>query len=103
MRQALFLKLLTKEIEQFGVLKLTPAGHKYIKKPFEVYVTCDHDYSNPSSEDDEEATLTGSGAAAGDEALYTQLKSLLKSIAQHQKLPLHVIFEDRSIKDMTIQ
>ena len=103
LRQALFLKLLTKEIEQFGVLKLTPAGHKFIKKPFEVYVTCDHDYSNPSSEDDEEATLTGSGAAAGDEALYTQLKSLLKSIAQHQKLPLHVIFEDRSIKDMTIQ
>ena len=103
LRQALFLKLLTKEIEQFGVLKLTPAGHKFIKKPFEVYVTCDHDYSNPSSEDDEEATLTGSGTAAGDEALYTQLKSLLKSIAQHQKLPLHVIFEDRSIKDMTIQ
>ncbi|MBO7576991.1 MAG: DNA helicase RecQ [Bacteroidales bacterium] len=103
LRQALFLKLLTKEIELFGVLKLTPAGHKFIKKPFEVYVTCDHDYSNPSSEDDEEATLTGSGATAGDEALYTQLKSLLKSIAQHQKLPLHVIFEDRSIKDMTIQ
>ena len=46
---------------------------------------------------------TNAAAAAGDEALYTQLKSLLKSIAQRERLPLHVIFEDRSIKDMTIQ
>ena len=54
-------------------------------------------------DDDDLEALGGGGAAAGDEALYSQLKSLLKSIAQREKLPLHVIFEDRSIKDMTIQ
>ena len=101
-RQGVFEKLLAKEIEQYGVVKVTPAGHKYLKKPYDVSVPCDHDFSNPSSEDIEEMAPTA-GAAAGDEALYVQLKSLLKSIAQHEKLPLHVIFEDRSIKDMTIQ
>lgn len=104
LRQAVFEKLLVKEIEQFGVLKLTPAGHRFIKKPHDIYVPLDHDYSNDSSNDDDDIMAAGAAsAAAGDEALYTQLKSLLKSIAQREKLPLHVIFEDRSIKDMTIQ
>ena len=101
LRQALFEKLLTKEIEMFGVLKLTPAGHRFIKKPYDIMVACDHDYSQ-SSDEDTGPTPTG-GAAVGDEALYTQLKSLLRNIARHEKLPLHVIFEDRSINDMTIQ
>ena len=103
LRQAVFEHLLTKEIEMFGVLKLTPAGHKFIKKPYDIYVTCDHDYTSGPREDDDEEVPTNAAAAAGDEALYTQLKSLLKSIAQRERLPLHVIFEDRSIKDMTIQ
>ena len=104
LRQALFEKLLVKEIEMFGVLKLTPAGHKFIKKPYEISVVCDHDYSGSGSDDDDDLEAQGGGgAAAGDEALYSQLKSLLRSIAQREKLPLHVIFEDRSVKDMTIQ
>ena len=104
LRQALFEKLLVKEIEMFGVLKLTPAGHKFIKKPYDIMVACDHDYSGSGSdEDDDIEAQGGGGAAAGDEALYSQLKSLLRSIAQREKLPLHVIFEDRSVKDMTIQ
>ena len=104
LRQAVFENLLTKEIEQFGVLKLTPAGHKFIKKPYDISVACDHDFSGVSGDDDDEEPVGGGGgSAAGDEALYTQLKSLLRSIAQREKLPLHVIFEDRSLKDMTIQ
>ena len=104
LRQALFEKLLVKEIEMFGVLKLTPAGHKFIKKPYDIMVACDHDYSGSGSDDDDDIEAQGGGgAAAGDEALYSQLKSLLRSIAQREKLPLHVIFEDRSVKDMTIQ
>ena len=104
LRQAVFEKLLVKEIEMFGVLKLTPAGHKFIKKPYDIMVACDHDYSGSGSDDDDDIEAQGGGgAAAGDEALYSQLKSLLRSIAQREKLPLHVIFEDRSVKDMTIQ
>ena len=43
LRQAQFEGLLQKEVEQYGVLKLTPAGNKYLKKPYSVMVACDHD------------------------------------------------------------
>lgn len=104
LRQAVFEKLLTKEIEMYGVLKLLPAGHRFIKKPYDIYVSCDHKYSGAEMDDDVGDVVSGGGgAAAGDEVLYNQLKGLLRTIAQKEKLPLHVIFEDRSIKDMTIQ
>ncbi len=103
LRQAQFENLLQKEIEQYGVLKLTPAGHKFIKKPYSIYVTCDHDYSAPTEEDEDLLAATGSASAAGDEALYVQLKSLRKSIAAREKLPAYVIFDESSLKDMTLQ
>ncbi len=104
LRTALFEGLLQKEIEQYGVLKLTPAGTKFIKKPYSIMVTCDHDYSAAEEEDEEELMAAAGGAsAAGDEALYVQLKSLRKSIAAREKIPAYVIFEDTSLKDMTLQ
>ena len=104
-RQAVFAKLLTKEVEQYGVLKITADGFRYMKAPYEMYVSCDHDYSQPDYDEDTSDLLEagGAGMAAGDEALYAQLKSLLKDMASREKLPLYVIFEDRSLKDMTIQ
>ena len=104
LRQAQFDNLLQKEIEQYGVLKLTPTGFKFIKNPYTLYVTCDHNYSSSSSEDDEELiAASGNASAAGDEALYTQLKSLRKSIAAREKIPAYVIFEESSLKDMSLQ
>ena len=102
-RHAVIEKLLVKEIEQFGVLKLTTAGYKYIKAPYTLYIPCDHDYTDAGSDDDDELGVGGGGSAAGDEVLYCQLKSLLRSIAQKENLAPYVIFEDRSLKDMTIQ
>ena len=102
-RHAVIEKLLVKEIEQFGVLKITPQGFKYMKNPYTLMIPCDHDYTGSGSEDDDELTMGGGGSAAGDETLYIQLKSLLRSIAQKENLAPYVIFEDRSIKDMTIQ
>lgn len=104
LRQALFEGLLQKEIEQYGVLKLTPAGHKFIKSPYSLYVTPDHDYSAPSDDEEEDLLANAGGAsAAGDEALYVQLKSLRRSIATREKIPAYAIFEDTSLKDMTLQ
>ena len=102
LRQAIIEKLVTKEIELFGVLKMTPAGFKYIKNPYTLYVPCDHDYTDTASDNDEDINV-GGGSAAGDETLYIQLKNLLRSIAQKEGLAPYVIFDDRSIKDMTIQ
>ena len=104
LRQALFENLVQKEVEQYGVLKLTPAGHKFIKTPYTLYVTPDHDY-NATDEDEEEEMIANAGgaSAAGDEALYVQLKSLRRSIATREKIPAYAIFEDTSLKDMTLQ
>ena len=104
LRQAVFEKLAQKEVEQYGVLKLTPAGNKYIKNPYTLYVTPDHDYTAAAEEDEEDLMTAGGGAsAAGDEALYVQLKSLRRSIATREKIPAYAIFEDTSLKDMTLQ
>ena len=102
-RQAVFEGFLVKEIESFGVLKLTPLGIKFMKKPYPIYVPCDHDYSEEANEDIATAQIPSGGSGVGDEKLFTQLKLLLKSIAEKEKLPLYVIFEERSLKDMTIQ
>ncbi len=102
-RGAIIEKLLVKEIEQFGVLKLTPNGFRYIKNPYTLMIPCDHDYTGTALDDDDELVAGGGGAAAGDETLYTLLKSLLRDIAQKENLAPYVIFEDRSLKDMTIQ
>ena len=104
LRQALFDGLVQKEVEQYGVLKLTPAGNKFIKNPYTIYVTPDHDYTAAAEEDDEELLANAGGAsAAGDEALYVQLKSLRRSIATRECIPAYAIFEDTSLKDMTLQ
>ena len=104
LRQAQFENLVQKEVEQYGVLKLTPAGHKFLKSPYTIYVTPDHDYSGASEEEEEELLAAAGGAsAAGDEALYVQLKSLRRSIATREKIPAYAIFEDTSLKDMTLQ
>ncbi len=102
LRHAVLQNLVTKEVEQYGVLKLTPAGFKFIKHPYKISIP----YESPEEklENEDMAPAMASGAiAAADESLYIQLKSLLKSIAKQKGLATHVIFEDRSLTDMTIQ
>ena len=105
LRQGVFENLLVKDIEKYGVLRLTPAGTKFIKKPYSIMVTPDHDYSGESDEESDEmaATAVGDASAVGDEALYVQLKSLRRSIAAREKQPAYIIFEDPSLRDMTLQ
>ena len=101
-RQALFEGFITKDIESFGVLKITPLGQKYIKNPYPIYVPCDHDYSEEANEEIVSIHANG-GSSVGDEELFVQLKALLRTIAKQEKAPTHAIFEERSLKDMTIQ
>ena len=101
-RQAIFEGFVHKEIESFGVLKVTTLGMKFLKNPYPIYVPCDHDYSEEANEEII-ATQPSNGSSVGDEILFIQLKKLLKSMAEKEQLPLYVIFEERSLKDMTIQ
>ncbi len=99
LRQGLIAKFITKDIENYGLLKLTPAGLDYLKNPVSFTLTQDHDYD--ASIDDSDSG--GSGPGAVDSELFSILKDLRKKISKKQNLPPFVIFQDPSLQDMAIQ
>jgi ATP-dependent DNA helicase RecQ len=98
-RQALIAKMLTKDIENYGLLKLTQKGLDYLEKPTPFNLTEDHDYSDA----EEEESGFGAKTAAVDEELFSILKDLRKKISKVKDVPPFVIFQDPSLEDMAIQ
>ena len=103
-RQAIFEGFVTKEIEQFGVLKMTPEGLKFVIHSHPVYVSRDHDYSEENTNDIISMSGTAATSASGDDKLLAQLKLMRKEIADKSNPPVppYFVFEDRSLDDMTI-
>ncbi len=102
-RQAVVNGLLTKDIEEYGVLKVTKEGKDYVKKPYPIMVAKDHDYDNPDDDDFDEERVAYSKDSGTDKTLFSMLKDLRKTIAKKMNLPPFVIFQDPSLEDMTIQ
>ena len=102
-RQALVNKLLEKDIEAYGVLKITKEGRDFIKKPYTIMLVKDHDYDATEDEDSEELSMGMVKDSGTDKVLFAMLKDLRKTIAKQQKLPPFVIFQDSSLEDMAIQ
>jgi len=100
LRQALVAGFITKDIENYGLLKLTEAGHAFIKKPYSMMLTQDHDFD---STPEEGIATGGGGTGAVDEELLHVLKDLRKKISKQLSLPPFVIFQDPSLEDMAIQ
>jgi len=100
-RQALIERLLTKDIENYGLLKVSPEGMEFLKNPYSMMLMDDRDYENPEEEDLMEAM--GSKSSTADKTLFALLKDLRKEIARKEKLPPFVIFQDPSLEDMAIQ
>jgi len=98
-RQCIIAGFLHKDIENYGVLKLTDHGKKFLSHPHSFMVVKNHDYE--SEEDGEEAPPIG--ASSGDPELFAILKDLRKKVALKQNLPPFVIFQDPSLADMSIQ
>ncbi len=98
-RQALIAKLLVKDIENYGLLKVTPKGMEFIEKPTSFMLAEDHDYADTSDEEN----AFGARTAAVDEELFSILKDLRKKIAKQKEIPPFVIFQDPSLEDMAIQ
>jgi len=99
-RQALIAKLLTKDIENYGLLKLTQKGKEFLEKPTEFMLVEDHDYSDA---EEEEGGGFGAKTAAVDEELFSILKDLRKKISKQKNVPPFVIFQDPSLEEMAIQ
>ena len=98
-RQALINKLLNKDIENYGLLGLTPKGHEFLENPQSFMLNEDHDYTDT---DDEEASF-GARTAAADEELLSILKDLRKKISKQAGQPPYNIFQDPSLEEMAIQ
>lgn len=101
-RQALLAGLMFKDVDNYGLLKLTEEGKSFIEKPHSFKITQDHTYENADSDDDDEPDGGGGGAAA-DETLFAMLKDLCKQIAKQKNLPPFVIFQEPSLEEMAIQ
>ena len=95
-RQALISRYIDKEIENYGVLKVTPSGRDYLKNPVSFKVTEDNDYE----ETEEEVPVRGGAACAVDPGLYSMLKDLRKRVSKKLNLPPYVIFQDPSLEAM---
>src|SRR5690606_25051137 len=99
-RQALVAGLLKKDIETYGILKLSPEGAAFIKNPTSFMMTEDHEYS----EEEDEAIVTASkSTGTADEALMTMLKDLRKKEAKKLGVPPFVVFQDPSLEDMALK
>jgi len=95
-RQALISRYLDKDIENYGLLKMTQAGRDYLNKPVSFMVTEDNDFE----EAEEEVPVRGGAACAVDPGLYSMLKDLRKRISKRLNLPPYVIFQDPSLEAM---
>jgi ATP-dependent DNA helicase RecQ len=96
MRHAMINNLIYKEIEQFGILKVSDAGREYVKNPYPVSITINHNYEDTEYDFDEDK----GGTAVLDEPLMNILKDLRKSISKKHNLPPYVIFQDPSLEEM---
>jgi ATP-dependent DNA helicase RecQ len=98
-RQALIARLLTKDIENYGLLKITQKGMEFIENPASFMLAEDHDYADTTDEEN----AFGAKTAAVDEELFSILKDLRKKISKVKDVPPFVIFQDPSLEDMAIQ
>jgi ATP-dependent DNA helicase RecQ len=96
--QALLSGFIEKDIENYGVLKMTKAGHKFLKNPQSFMVTKMQSENEEEEEDDLSARSGGGGAA--DEVLFSILKDLRKKLSKKLDLPPFVIFQDPSLEAM---
>ncbi|HEA20591.1 MAG TPA: DNA helicase RecQ [Pricia antarctica] len=98
-RQVLVAGMLKKEIEQYGILRITEKGSAFLKHPESFMMTRDHTYSEEKVDD----IVSAPKAGVTDEKLLKQLKDLRKVQAHKLKIPPYVIFQDPSLEDMSMK
>ena len=94
-RQALIAGYLKKDVENYGLLKVTAAGKRFIKNPTEFMIVRDNEFRDDEEEEGNEAV-----GMALDPELFTMLKHLRRQMAQKLGVPGYVIFQDPSLEQM---
>ncbi|MES2003831.1 MAG: DNA helicase RecQ [Bacteroidota bacterium] len=98
-RQMLLENLIKKDIEEYGLLKMTEKGEKFLKKPVSFKIVLNNLYEDAQFDEDESENASQTGAAA-DEKLFEMLKELRQKEAKKKSLPPFVIFLENSLQDM---
>lgn len=94
-RQALIAGYLKKDVENYGILKITPSGKKFMKNPQSFMIVKDNEFNEDEEDDSHEG-----GSSALDPTLHAMLKDLRKKVSNKLKLPPYVIFQDISLEQM---
>ena len=95
-RQALIAGYLRKDVENYGLLKITDEGREFMKDPKSFMIVEDKEFDD----DETEGPMRGGGSFAVDPELYSMLKDLRKKLSKHLQLPPYVIFQDPSLEAM---
>ena len=101
LRQVLVVNFIRKEIEQYGVVKLTEKGENFLSSPTSFMMTEDHVYSQEATEDI--ITNEASSGVSADEKLVSYLKDLRKKVAVNYGVPPFAVFQDPSLDDMALK
>ncbi|MCC5922289.1 MAG: DNA helicase RecQ [Crocinitomicaceae bacterium] len=100
LRQCLVAGLLSKDIETYGIIKITEKGLDFLKNPKSFTLVKEHDYSG---DDTDTVVVQAGGKDTFDDVLYQALLDLRKQISKEKAIPPFVIFQEPSLKDMTFQ
>jgi ATP-dependent DNA helicase RecQ len=100
LRQMLLANIIQKDIVEYGVLKLTPKGEAFLKKPSSFKIILNNKFEDALADDDEGSPTNAAGSAAADTALFEMLKDVRKQVAKEKNLPPFVIFLENSLEDM---
>ncbi|UUF14834.1 MULTISPECIES: DNA helicase RecQ [Flavobacterium] len=100
LRQVLVTGYLSKDIETYGVIKITQEGLDFIKKPVSFMMSEDHEYSEA---DDEAIVASAKSTGTADELLMGMLRELRKKVAKKLGVPPFVVFQDPSLEDMALK
>lgn len=98
LHQALLACMLYKDIEQYGIIHLTPEGKQFIKSPTSFKITMNHDFVREMEEADE--VLENGQVDALDETLFNILKDVRRRVAKKKNVPPFVVFQDPSLAEM---
>lgn len=99
-RQVMVAGYLRKDIESYGVLKLTPKGKQFLETPISFMMTEDHVYKTETTEN---IITSSKSSGTTDEQLMRMLKDLRKKVAKQKDVPPFVVFQDPSLEDMAIK
>jgi len=95
-RQAMLHNLVYKDVETYGLLKLTDEGRAYMEKPHSIKIPMNHDFSQLATDYDDGPSKT----ASLDDVLLKMLKDLRRKVAKQKNVPPFVVFQDPSLSDM---